>query len=173
MANDRRRLRARSAGLLLGMLIMLAVGAGRVAAPDAAGATASAAAAGDAAAATLDHRTEPVFIALNAARRDAGLPHLELDAALVASAAHDACAVARGDLPLSGDRTRMLAAGGDSENLGLVIDNDPAAGARTMNGWWASSHRHRRTRMEPELRRYGIGACAGADRTYYVERFAR
>lgn len=155
------------------MLIVLAVGAGRVAAPDAAGATAGTDATGDDAAATLDQRTEPVYVALNAERRDAGLPDLELDATLVASAANDACAVARGDLPLSGDRTRMLAAGGDSENLGLVIDNDPTAGAQIMNDWWASSHRHRRTRMEPELRRYGIGACAGADRTYYVERFAR
>lgn len=176
MGHQPRRRHARSAGVLLGLLALAAVAFGRmVAAPGhvpTASADTSAVVATDIASTTLDQRAEPVFVALNADRADAGLAPLELDVELIETAARDACAIARGDLPLSGDRERMTEAGGHRENVGMVIDDDPVAGARTMHDWWAHTVRHRRNRMDPEMDRYGIGACNDEERTYYVERFA-
>ena len=177
MGHQPRRQRARSAGVLLGLLVLIAIAVGRTTAAPGHGPTARAdihlVAVADAASTPLDQRAEPVFAALNADRTDAGLAPLELDAELVETAARDACAIARGDVPLSGDRKRMVEAGGHRENVGMVIDDDPVAGARTMHDWWAHTHRHRRNRMDPEMDRYGVGACNSEDRTYYVERFAR
>lgn len=174
MTHQPRRHHARAAGVVLALLVVLAAAADHGTSPDRPGATAQAAATAilqrDAG---LEPRTAPVFIALNAEREDQGLTRLELDDDLVSGAIRDACAIARGDLPLSGDRARMADAGGDFENVGMVIDNDPDAAARTMHSWWATTQRHRATRMRAALQRYGIGACTGADRTYYVERFAR
>lgn len=175
MVHQPRRRRARSAGVLLGLLVLAAVTIGRMVAVPGHGPTARADTPlpAEAAGTTLDQRAEPVFVALNADRADAGLAPLRLDAELTETAARDACAIARGDVPLSGDRTRMTEAGGHRENVGMVIDDDPVAGARTMHDWWAHTRRHRRNRMDPEMDRYGIGACNSEDRTYYVERFAR
>lgn len=175
MVHQPRRRRARSAGALLGVLVLAALTFGRVVATPGHGPAAQAATAPPAGALTavLDARTEPVFVALNVDRGRAGLTPLALDERLTDTAARDACAIARGDVPLSGDRERMTEAGGHRENVGMVIDDDPAAGARTMRDWWAHTVRHRRNRMDPEMARYGIGACNDEDRTYYVERFAR
>lgn len=175
MGHQPRRRRARSAGVLLGLLVLAAVALGRIAAVPGHGPTARAdtPAAADATGTPLDQRAEPVFVALNADRGDAGLAPLQLDVELTETAARDACAIARGDVPLSGDRERLTEAGGHRENVGMVIDDDPVAGARTMHDWWAHTHRHRRNRMDPGMDRYGIGACNAEDRTYYVERFAR
>lgn len=120
----------------------------------------------------LDVRARPVYAALNRVRSRAGLPVLNLDDALVETAARDACAIARGELPLDSDRQRLREVGGQRENVGMVIDEDPVAGARTMHDWWTHVGQHRRDRMHPEMVRYGIGACTLEDRTYYVERFA-
>ena len=57
-------------------------------------------------------------MALNADRADAGLAELTLDAELSTTAATDACAIARGDVPLSGDEHRMATAGA---LVGLVV----------------------------------------------------
>lgn len=119
----------------------------------------------------LDDRTAPVFGALNRERAEAGLPALDLDIELVDDAANDACAIARGDMALSGDADRLAVDGDVRENVGLVIDDDPAAGALTMHEWWAGTREHRRDRMDPQVAHYGIGACGDGDRTYYVERF--
>lgn len=173
MTHQPRRHHARAAGVVLALLVVLAAAADHGTSPDRPGATARAATATLQADAGLEPRTAPVFVALNVEREDEGLTRLELDADLVSGAIRDACAIARGDVPLSGDRTRMADAGGEFENVGMVIDDDPDAAARTMHSWWATTQRHRATRMQPELRRYGVGACTGADRTYYVERFAR
>jgi uncharacterized protein YkwD len=179
MGHQPRRRRARSAGVLLGLLVLAASAFGRMMAAPGHGSTARAdtgavaVTVANPAAARLDQRAEPVFVALSAERADAGLAPLELDVGLIETAARDACAIARGDVPLSGDRERMTAAGGHRENVGMVIDDDPVEGARTMHDWWAHTHRHRRNRMDPEMGRYGIGACSAEDRTYYVERFAR
>jgi uncharacterized protein YkwD len=175
MGHQPRRRRAHSAGVLLAVLVLSAVAFGRVVAAPGHGPTAHAAAVTPAGGATtpLDQRAEPVFVALNADRADAGLTRLELDDRLTDTAERDACAIARGDVPLSGDRERMTEAGGHHENVGMVIDDDPDAGARTMHDWWAHTVRHRRNRMDPAMGRYGIGACNDEDRTYYVERFAR
>jgi uncharacterized protein YkwD len=174
MSHQPRRRRARSAGVLLGLLVLAVVALGRtvgmsgqVPAAQAASPTMA-----DVRVPALDQRAEPVFVALNTDRAEAGLPRLELDSGLTTTAARDACAIARGEVPLSGDRERMTEAGGHRENVGMVIDEDPAAGARTMHDWWAHTRRHRRNRMDPEMDRYGIGACNSEDRTYYVERFA-
>lgn len=174
MGHQPRRRRARGAGVLLGMLIVLAVGVGRM--PPSAGPLVQRAARADtriqAVTSALDPRTEPVYRALNRARAQEGLEAVDIDADLVTSAERDACAIARGDLALSGDQTRMVEAGGHRENTGLVIDDDPAAGAQTMHEWWTQTHTHRRNRMDPRVTRYGVGACNAEDRTYYVERFA-
>ena len=121
----------------------------------------------------LDVRTAPIFRGLRRERAAASLPPLRPHDGLMAASARDACALARGDVPLSGDAERLAAAGGDSENVGMVIDNDPLAGARAMRDWWSDTQIHRRTRMDRTLTHYGIGACNAGDRTYYVERFAR
>lgn len=175
MVHQPRRRRAHSAVVLLGVLVLAATLVGRVIASPRPPRTARAdtPSAADVADGTLDQRAAPVFAALNTDRADAGLEPLALDDVLTRTAARDACAIARGDVPLSGDRERMTEAGGHSENVGMVIDDDPAAGARTMHDWWAHTRRHRRNRMDPGMVRYGIGACNAEDRTYYVERFAR
>lgn len=175
MGHQPRRRRARSAGVLLGLLVLAAAAFGRVVAAPGHGPTAHAATSAPAGGTTtpLDQRAAPVFVALNADRSDAGLAPLELDDQLTETAERDACAIARGDVPLSGDRERMTEAGGHRENVGMIIDDDPVAGARTMHDWWAHTVRHRRNRMDPTMDRYGIGACNDEDRTYYVERFAR
>jgi uncharacterized protein YkwD len=172
MVQHSRRRRARAAGVLLGVLVVVAVIAVRESAPVGAGGGAQAATSADVVS-SLGPRTEPIFVALNADRADAGLAPLDLDAELSTTATADACAIARGDVPLSGDEQRTMTAGADSENTGLTIDDDVASGAQRMHEWWATTRQHRMIRMDPEVDRYGVGACAAADRTYYVERFAR
>ena len=120
----------------------------------------------------LDVHTAPVFLALNKARARSNLPTLTIDADLVDSAERDACAMARGELPLSESDGRLEEAGAQRENVGLVVDTDPDGGARTMHEWWNRAPEHRDDRMDPRMHRYGIGACTDAERTYYVERFA-
>lgn len=174
MDHQPRRQRARGAGVLLGVLLLIALGAGRT--PSTAGPLAQRAARADTAqpagSSTLDPRAEPVYRALNDARTRAGLPAVTIDVDLVASAVRDACAIARGDVALSGDRDRMAEAGAHRENTGLVIDDDPTAGAQTMHDWWSHTRTHRHKRMDPRMTRYGVGACNAENRTYYVERFA-
>lgn len=120
----------------------------------------------------LDIDTGYVHRALDRDRVAAGLRRLTLDADLVASARRDACAIARGDLPLAGDADRRAAAGAHRENVGLAIDGDPVSGARTMHAWWATTPGHRSARMDAAMGRYGIGSCADGDRRYFVERLA-
>lgn len=123
-------------------------------------------------AAGLDAQALPIFTALNRVRARLDLPELDLDEALVDSAERDACAIARGELPLSGNEGRLAEAGGQRENVGLVVDTDPATGARAIHEWWTQTREHRADRMDPSMHRYGIGACTNEERTYYVERFA-
>jgi uncharacterized protein YkwD len=123
-------------------------------------------------AAGLDVHTAPMFQALNKARARANLPKLAIDENLVDSAERDACAMARGELPLSEQQGRLEEAGAQRENVGLVVDTDPDEGARTMHEWWNRSREHQVDRMDPSMHRYGIGACTDEERTYYVERFA-
>ncbi|CAN5914396.1 hypothetical protein BH23ACT10_BH23ACT10_16910 [soil metagenome] len=174
MDHQPRRRRARGAGVLLGVLLLIALGVGRT--PPTAGPlgqrTARADTAQPAGNSTLDPRAEPVYRALNDTRTRAGLPAVTIDVDLVDSTVRDACAIARGEVALSGDRDRMTAAGGHRENTGMVIDDDPAAGAQTMHEWWSRARTHRRNRMDPRMTRYGVGACNAENRTYYVERFA-
>lgn len=122
--------------------------------------------------ADLDAYARPVLTALNRTRASAGLPTLTIDDALVESAERDACAMARGELPLSGSASRLAEAGGNRENVGLVVDPDPASGARTIHEWWTQRPGHRADRMDPEMHRYGVGTCIDEERAYYVERFA-
>lgn len=119
----------------------------------------------------LDSETGYVYRALARQRAAAELPDLTLDAELTAGAREAACAIARGDRPLAGEAAADDLA--PRENVGLAIDSDPVASARTMHEWWASTPEYRQVRMDPAARRYGVGACADGDRTYYVERFAR
>lgn len=120
----------------------------------------------------LDTYALPVFTALNRARARADLPTLTVDDGLVESAERDACAIARGELPLSGSAARLEEAGGQRENVGLVVDPDPDWGARTIHEWWTQTPDHRADRMDPDMHRYGVGACVDEERAYYVERFA-
>lgn len=174
MVHQPRRRRARVAALLLGALLMVVVVVGRQASdgpltqPPARAATDGEPT--TAATALLDTHTAPVFAALNRERAEAGLPALALDAGLVEDAASAACAMARGDLALSGDASEAGTDEAVRDNVGLVIEEDPAAGASAMHAWWAGTREHRRDRMDPAAARYGIGACGDGDRTYYVER---
>lgn len=120
----------------------------------------------------LDPETQLVFNALNRLRARSDLARLDLDRALVESAERDACAIARGELQLSGNPERLVAAGGELENVGLVVEEDPLVGARTIHEWWTRTPEHQVDRLDPDMRRYGIGACVADGRTYYVERFA-
>lgn len=180
MRTQLRRRRLRGAGVLLATLTLLVAVVTLTSRGDAPGQMARAATATvddpggrarphDA----LDLRTAPIYRGLRRERATAGLPPLRPHDGLMAASARDACAVARGEIPLSGDADRLAAAGADSENVGMVIDQDARAGARAMRDWWSRTHVHRSTRMDRTLTRYGIGACNAGDRTYYVERFAR
>lgn len=120
----------------------------------------------------LTVETLPVFERLSLLRADADLPALRLDRELMDSAQRDACAIARGELQLGGTDQRLAEAGGQRENVGLVLDSDPLARARQMDDWWTQSPGHRADRLHPRMHRYGIGACSDQERTYYVERFA-
>jgi uncharacterized protein YkwD len=173
MVQQSRRRRARAAGVLLGVLVVVAVIAMRESAPTGPGGAARAATTTDEVMSPLGPRTAPIFVALNADRAEAGLEPLTLDTDLTSTAAADACAIARGEVPLSGDPQRTATAGADTENTGLMIDDDIVSGAQRMHEWWATTRQHRTIRMDPAVSRYGVGACAGTDRTYYVERFAR
>lgn len=174
MGHQPRRRRARGAGILLGALVLVAVWVGRT--PPTVGAlaqpSARAAVTQRAPDATLEPRAAPVYAALDELRAREGVGRLELDATLVASAVRDACAIARGELALSGDDVRTTEAGAHHENTGLVIDDDPTAAAHAMHEWWTQHRTHSRNRMDPRATRYGVGACNADDRTYYVERFA-
>jgi uncharacterized protein YkwD len=173
MVQQSRRRRARAAGVLLGVLLVVAVIVVRESAPAGPGGGAQAATTTADVESPLGPRTEPIFVALNADRADAGLAPLTLDVDLASTAATDACAIARGDVPLGGDEHLTTTAGAHGENTGLMIDDDVMSGAQRMHEWWATTHQHRTIRMDPTAGRYGVGACAAADRTYYVERFAR
>jgi uncharacterized protein YkwD len=120
----------------------------------------------------LDSSSQPIYDALNQARGRANLPRLDLDESLIATAQRDACAIARGEVPLSSDKGRLAEAGAERENVGLVIEDDPVTGAHTMQKWWTDSVEHRRDRMDADMRRYGVASCTLQDRTYFVERFA-
>lgn len=174
MGHQPRRRRARGAGILLGVLVLVAVWIGRT--PPTVGALALPSAHARAAQrvpdAVLEPRAAPIYAALNEVRAREEVGRLDLDATLVASAIRDACAIARGELALSGDDVRTTEAGAHDENIGLVIDDDPNAAARAMHEWWTHHRTHRRNRMDPRATRYGVGACNAEDRTYYVERFA-
>lgn len=173
MVHQPRRKTTRLAGLLLGGVIALGLLLGMTEPMGAGTRTASAAEeAVPRTGAGLDAETLPVYQALSRLRSDADLPELVLDDELIASAQRDACAMARGELQLSGTEERMAEAGGQRENVGLVVDDDPAAGAAAMHDWWTRKPDHRADRMDPDMRRYGIGACTDQERTYYVERFA-
>ncbi|MBW3603818.1 MAG: CAP domain-containing protein [Actinobacteria bacterium] len=174
MGHQPRRRRARGAGILLGVLVLVAVWVGRTA-PTVAPLTQRSARAAVTRAVhdgLLEPRAAPVYAALNEVRARQGVVRLDLDATLVASAVRDACAIARGELALSGDDVRTTEAGAHHENTGLVIDDDPTTAARAMHEWWTHHRTHRRNRMDPGMTRYGVGACNAEDRTYYVERFA-
>jgi uncharacterized protein YkwD len=174
MVHQPRRRRARVAVLLLGALLVVGVVVGRRATDGPLSQPPARAATGgeptEAATALLDARTAPVFAALNRERAEGGLPPLVLDEALVDDAASAACAIARGDMALSGEAMEDGTGDAVRENVGLVIEEDPAAGAMAMHGWWTGAREHRRDRMDPAATRYGIGACGDGDRTYYVER---
>ena len=173
MVHQPRRKTTRLAGLLLGGVIAIGLLLGLTEPMGAGTRTASAAEeAVPAAGSELDAETLPVYQALSRVRSDAGLPELMLDDGLIASAQRDACAIARGELQLSGTEERLAEAGGQLENVGLVVDADPASGATAMHDWWTQKPGHRADRMDPDMRRYGIGACTDQERTYYVERFA-
>jgi uncharacterized protein YkwD len=90
-------------GLLPGMTTTLRAGA------ESAGAAAEVP---PAEAAGLDAQALPIFTALNRVRARSDLPELALDETLVDSAERDACAIARGELPLSGNESRLAEAGG-------------------------------------------------------------
>lgn len=173
MVHQPRRRTTRVACLLLGGVIaigMLLGMAGPLTGPGARSASADDAV--PAAGADLDFETLYVYQALSRLRSEADLPDLTLDDGLIESAERDACAMARGELQLSGNAGRLAEAGGQRENVGLVVDDDPTSGAATMNDWWTQTPEHRADRMDPDMRRYGIGACIDQERTYYVERFA-
>jgi uncharacterized protein YkwD len=165
MVHQPRRTTTRLAGLLLGGVIAVGLLLGVTGPLTGAGAR-SASAAEDpvAAGADLDADTRPIYQALSRLRSRADLPALDLDEGLTESAERDACAIARGELQLSGNEER--------QNVGLVVDDDPDSGAAAMHDWWTQTAGHRADRMDPDMRRYGIGACTDQERTYYVERFA-
>lgn len=182
MGTPLRRRRTRGAGVLLTTLALLVAVVTLMSRGDAPGQTVARAATtatvdrGERARGphdALDVRTAPIYRGLRRERADAGLPALRPHDGLMEASARDACAVARGEIPLSGDADRLAAAGGDGENVGMVVDDDPLAGARAMRDWWSRTRFHRSTRMDRTHTHYGIGACAAGDRTYYVERFAR
>ena len=172
MVHQPRRKTTRLAGVLLGGVIAIGLLLGLTEPMGAGTRTASAAEEAVPAGFELDAETLPVYQALNRVRSDAGLPELALDDGLIASAQRDACAIARGELQLSGTEERLAEAGGQLENVGLVVDDDPASGAAVMHDWWTQKPEHRADRLDPDMRRYGIGACTDQERTYYVERFA-
>ena len=167
-----RQARARFAGLLLAVTVAVGLLLGMSGALGIAGAPAASAAEDAAAAGDLDADALPVHRALQRLRSKSGRPELRLDRDLTAGAQRDACALARGELALSGDARRLAESGAQRENLGLVVDSDPAAAARAMHDWWSTSPAHRADRLHPAMRAYGIGACRNRERTYYVERFA-
>ena len=176
MVHQARRRRVRTAGLLLcGVIVVGLVVAeaaplpGRYGPPRARAAEQPLVASQRTA---LDPWSQPIYDALNQARGRADLSRLDLDETLVATTQRDACAIARGEIPLSSDKGRLTEAGADRENVGLVIEDDPAAGARTMHEWWTDRAEHRRDRMDADMRRYGIASCSSQARTYFVERFA-
>jgi uncharacterized protein YkwD len=171
MVHQPRRKPARLAGLLLcGVVVVgLLLGmAGDV--ESAAGATSAPSEV--AGSSWLEPEAQIVFRALNRLRARKDLPELELDRSLVDSAERDACAIAHGELSLSGDESRLAEAGGQRENVGMVVEPDATAGARAVHEWWTERREHRVDRLDPGMHRYGIGVCTNEERTYYVERFA-
>lgn len=173
MVHRPRRALTRLAGLSLSGVVVTALLLG-LAGPLAAPGTPAASAAQDLppAGVDIDGEALPVYQALAELRAAEGLPALAVHDRLVDSAERDACAMARGELQLTGSEQRLAEAGGQRENVGLVVDTDPDSGAQTMHDWWSSTPEHRADRMDPAMRHYGIGACRDQDRTYYVERFA-
>jgi uncharacterized protein YkwD len=173
MVHQPRRTATRLAGLLLGGVIAVGLLLGMTGPLTGAGAR-SASAAEDtvAAGADLDADTRPLYQALSRLRSRADLPALSLDEDLTESAERDACAIARGELQLSGNEERLAESGAQRENVGLVVDDDPVSGAAAMHDWWTQTPAHRADRLDPDMRRYGIGACTAQERTYYVERLA-
>lgn len=175
LVHQPRRRTARLAGLLLCGVVVVGMLPGLAGAVGSASGSTSGSAADTAALAGsdgLDEEARVVFAALNRVRARSNLPELQLERVLIDSAERDACAIARGELPLSGDRGRLAEAGGQRENVGMVVETDPAAGAQTMHEWWSQADEHRADRMDPRMHRYGIGVCTNDERTYYVERFA-
>lgn len=173
MVHQPRRHTARLAGLLLCGAVVVGLLSGMAGAIESAsGATSADEPATAAGSSVLDDGARVVFGALNRRRALFDLPKLELDQTLVDSAERDACAIARGELPLSGDEARLTEAGGQRENVGMVVETDPTMGARAMHDWWTQTDEHRVDRMDPRMHRYGIGVCTAEERTYYVERFA-
>jgi uncharacterized protein YkwD len=173
MVHQPRRNSVRLAGLLLcGMLVVGALlgMAGEV--EPAAGTTSAPSEDADAGSSWLDPEAQIVFRGLNRLRARKDLLELQLDRTLVDSAERDACAIAYGELPLSGDEGRLAEAGGQRENVGMVVETDAAAGARAVHDWWTKRREHRVDRLDPTMHRYGIGVCTDEERTYYVERFA-
>jgi uncharacterized protein YkwD len=175
LVHQPRRHQTRLAGLLLCGLVVVGLLSGMAGAVQSASGSTSDAADDSAVAAEssgLDDGARVIFGALNRMRARSELPELELDETLVDSAERDACAIARGELPLSGDEGRLAEAGGQRENVGMVVETDPTTGARAMHEWWTQTDEHRVDRMDPRMHRYGIGVCTNEERTYYVERFA-
>lgn len=109
---------------------------------------------------TLEHT---VVALLGSARQGQGAPRLAIDATLVEDARDRACEMAQGTTPLVSED--------DTENIGLVVEPDPGAAARTMHDWWMETPRSRDVRLTVAFTRYGVGACTAGERVYYAERF--
>lgn len=174
MVHQPRRTTTRLAGMALCGMIAVALVLGAAGPLTAAGTSAEPATmdTSRATATGLGADTLPIYTKLRQQRTKAGLAELALDQALTKTARRDACALARGELQLAGTETRRDEAGAQRENVGLVVDEDRASAARTMHAWWMRQAAHRADRMDPDMRRYGVGACGDGERTYYVERFA-
>lgn len=118
----------------------------------------------------IDPEVRALLARLNQARSDDALPLVTFDEELSAAASEHACSIARGEHPLTREAATRDTTGTERGNVGLVVDRDLVRAAGTMHDWWSATVEHRGERMDPDVRRYGVGVCDDGERVYFVER---
>lgn len=129
------------------------------------------AAASEASSQGLSAIEQQIFDLLSRARAEAGVPALQLDPELAASARSFSCEMASGAAPFAHDADKIRAAGANGENIAFGTFSEAEA-AQRAHELWMDSPDHRENRMSPGFTTYGVGACSEGHRIYFTERFA-